>query len=54
MSSEGTYPPPGAGGCDQAALDVSGNAAAYSVGLYAQDLSGRNGVPACDDRTRHV
>jgi hypothetical protein len=24
------------------------------VGLYAQDQSGRNGVPIRDDRTRHV
>ena len=27
---------------------------AYVVGLYAQDLSGRNGVPVRDDRTRHT
>ena len=39
---------------DRAALDINGKAAAYSVGLYAQDLSGRNGVPVRDDRTRHV
>ena len=39
---------------DRAALDINGKAAAYSVGLYAQDLSGRNGVPVRDDRTRYV
>jgi Zn-dependent M28 family amino/carboxypeptidase len=39
---------------DQTALDINGKAVAYSVGLYAQDLSGRNGVPVRDDRTRHV
>jgi hypothetical protein len=27
---------------------------AYVVGLYAQDQSGRNGVPVRDDRTRYV
>jgi Zn-dependent M28 family amino/carboxypeptidase len=39
---------------NQTALDINGKAVAYSVGLYAQDLSGRNGVPVRDDRTRHV
>ena len=39
---------------DQTALDINGKAVAYAVGLYAQDLSGRNGVPVRDDRTRHV
>ena len=39
---------------DQTALDINGKAVAYSVGLYAQDLSGPNGVPVRDDRTRHV
>jgi Zn-dependent M28 family amino/carboxypeptidase len=39
---------------DQTALDINGKAVAYSVGLYTQDLSGRNGVPVRDDRTRHV
>jgi Zn-dependent M28 family amino/carboxypeptidase len=39
---------------DQTALDINGKAVAYSVALYAQDLSGRNGVPVRDDRTRHV
>ena len=27
---------------------------AYAMGLYAQDLTGRNGVPEMGDRTRHV
>jgi len=39
---------------DRAALEINGRAAAYSVGLYAQDLGGRNGVPAREDRTRHL
>ena len=39
---------------DRSALEINGRAAAYSVGFYAQDLSGRNGVPAREDRTRHV
>ena len=39
---------------DHAALDVQGKGVAYSIGLYAQDQSGRNGVPVRDDRTRHA
>jgi Zn-dependent M28 family amino/carboxypeptidase len=39
---------------DRTALGVLGGGVAYAVGLYAQDLSGRNGVPARVDRTRHV
>lgn len=39
---------------DRAALEINGRAAAYSIGFYAQDLSGRNGIPAREDRTRHV
>ena len=31
-----------------------GQGVAYAIGLYAQDESGRNGVPVRDDRTRHV
>jgi Zn-dependent M28 family amino/carboxypeptidase len=38
---------------DRVALDVNGGGVAYSVGFYAQDLSGRNGIPAREDRTRH-
>ena len=36
------------------ALEIQGAGVAYAVGLYAQDQSGRNGVPIRDDRTRHA
>jgi Zn-dependent M28 family amino/carboxypeptidase len=39
---------------DRTALGINGGGAAYAVALYAQDLDGRNGVPAREDRTRHV
>jgi Zn-dependent M28 family amino/carboxypeptidase len=39
---------------DRAALGIHGGGVAYAVGLYAQDQSGRNGVPVRDDRTRHA
>jgi Zn-dependent M28 family amino/carboxypeptidase len=39
---------------DPKELEINGGGAAYAVGLYAQDQSGRNGVPIRDDRTRHV
>jgi Zn-dependent M28 family amino/carboxypeptidase len=39
---------------DRTALEINGGGAAYAVGLYARDQSGRNGVPIRDDRTRHV
>jgi Zn-dependent M28 family amino/carboxypeptidase len=39
---------------DRTALGINGGGVAYAVGLYAQDLSGRNGVPVIEDRTRHV
>ncbi|KAA0086802.1 M20/M25/M40 family metallo-hydrolase [Mycolicibacterium sp. P9-64] len=39
---------------DRTALEIQGGGVAYAIGLYAQDLSGRNGIPAYDDRTRHV
>ncbi|WP_236147341.1 M28 family metallopeptidase [Mycolicibacterium sp. CH28] len=39
---------------DRTALGILGGGVAYSVGLYAQDIDGRNGVPVRDDRTRHV
>ncbi|MGH3560982.1 MAG: M28 family peptidase, partial [Mycobacterium sp.] len=39
---------------DRAELGINGAGVAYAVGLYAQDLSGRNGVPTREDRTRHV
>lgn len=39
---------------DRTALEIQGRGVAYAAGLYAQDLSGRNGVPVRDDRTRHA
>ena len=39
---------------DRTALGILGGGVAYAVGIYAQDLSGRNGVPVREDRTRHV
>jgi len=39
---------------DRTSLGISGGGVAYAVAMYAQDLSGRNGVPILADRTRHV
>jgi Zn-dependent M28 family amino/carboxypeptidase len=39
---------------DRTALGINGAGVAYAMGLYAQDLSGHNGVPVMADRTRHV
>lgn len=39
---------------DRTALGINGGGVAYAVALYAQELSGRNGVPVVEDRTRHV
>jgi Zn-dependent M28 family amino/carboxypeptidase len=39
---------------NRTALEINGRGVAYAVGLYAQDQSGRNGLPARDDRTRHT
>jgi Zn-dependent M28 family amino/carboxypeptidase len=39
---------------DRTSLGINGGGVAYAMGLYAQDLSGRNGVPIMGDRTRHV
>jgi Zn-dependent M28 family amino/carboxypeptidase len=39
---------------DRTALEINGGGVAYTVGLYAQDQGGRNGVPIREDRTRHV
>ncbi len=39
---------------DRTALGVNGGGVAFAVGLYAQDIKGRNGVPAIADRTRHL
>lgn len=38
---------------DRAELGINGGGVAYATGFYAQDLSGRNGVPIREDRTRH-
>ncbi|MCH9734708.1 MAG: M28 family peptidase, partial [Actinomycetia bacterium] len=38
---------------DRTALQIHGGGVAYSVGLYAQDQSGRNGMPVREDRTRY-
>lgn len=39
---------------DRDELAINGGGVPYAVGLYSQDLSGRNGVPVRDDRTRHI
>jgi Zn-dependent M28 family amino/carboxypeptidase len=39
---------------DRTSLGINGGGVAYAVAFYAQDLGGRNGVPALADRTRHV
>jgi Zn-dependent M28 family amino/carboxypeptidase len=39
---------------DRTAFDIHGRGVAYAIGLYAQDESGRNGVPVRADRTRHT
>jgi Zn-dependent M28 family amino/carboxypeptidase len=39
---------------DRTAFDIHGRGVAYTIGLYAQDESGRNGVPVRTDRTRHT
>jgi len=39
---------------DRTSLGINGSGVAYAVGLYAQDGSGKNGVPVMADRTRHV
>ncbi|MEE3067045.1 MAG: M28 family metallopeptidase [Actinomycetota bacterium] len=39
---------------DRASLGINGAGVAYAIALYAQDLTGHNGVPAMADRTRHV
>jgi hypothetical protein len=40
--------------CTSRLLGINGGGVAYAVGVYAQDLDGRNGMPAREDRTRHV
>jgi Zn-dependent M28 family amino/carboxypeptidase len=39
---------------DRTSLGINGGGVAYAVALYAQDISGRNGVPVMADRTRHL
>ncbi|GFG73477.1 putative lipoprotein aminopeptidase LpqL [Mycobacterium botniense] len=39
---------------NQVPLGILGGGVAYAVGWYSQDLSGRNGVPVREDRTRNV
>ena len=39
---------------DRDSLGINGRGVAYSVGVYAQNLQGRNGIPAREDRTRHL
>jgi Zn-dependent M28 family amino/carboxypeptidase len=39
---------------NRTAMGINGGGVAYAVALYAEDLSGRNGVPIMGDRTRHV
>ena len=39
---------------DRTALGINGGGVAFAVGLYARDLSGHNGVPVMEDRTRHT
>lgn len=38
---------------DRTALGIHGAGVAYTIGIYAQDQGGQNGVPARDLRTRH-
>ncbi|MDZ4269598.1 MAG: M28 family metallopeptidase [Mycobacterium sp.] len=38
---------------NRTAMEILGGGVAYSVGLYAQDQRGRNGIPVRDDRVRH-
>lgn len=39
---------------DRTSLGINGSGVAYAIALYAQDLTGHNGVPVMGDRTRHV
>jgi Zn-dependent M28 family amino/carboxypeptidase len=38
---------------DKAELGINGGGVAYATGFYAQDITGHNGVPIREDRTRH-
>ena len=39
---------------DRDALGINGRGVAYAVGVYAQNIDGRNGIPVREDRTRHL
>lgn len=39
---------------DRTALGIQGAGVGYAVGVYAQDITGRNGMPIREDRTRHL
>jgi Zn-dependent M28 family amino/carboxypeptidase len=39
---------------DRTALGILGGGVVFSVGIYAQDMDGRNGIPLREDRTRHL
>ena len=39
---------------DTTALGILGGGVAFSVGVYARDIEGRNGLPVREDRTRHA
>jgi Zn-dependent M28 family amino/carboxypeptidase len=39
---------------DRTALGIQGAGVAYVVGFYATDMTGRNGMPVREDRTRHL
>ena len=39
---------------DRTALGINGGGAAYAAALYAQDITGRDGIPQREDRVRHV
>ena len=39
---------------DRTAMAINGGGVAWAVGVYSQSLDGRNGIPAREDRTRHV
>ncbi len=39
---------------DKTALGILSGGVVFSVGLYAQDMDGRNGIPLREDRVRHL
>ena len=39
---------------DRTSLGIQGAGVGYVVGIYAQDITGRNGMPLREDRTRHL